>query len=377
MKIVSRGNGQRMLFVSYPLLPVSQDSSGGAEQVLWTLQRELMQRGARITVAACSGSVVSGSLYATGSPANGSLSSARNHEEKHASHCLELINVRETIGTGFSLVHDHSGSFFANPHVSRANIPVLATLHLPKSFYPAGYFSRVAPNVRFVCVSKSQAKTFADVPEVIGCVPNGIALERFQVQKTKGDYLLWLGRICEEKGTHTALDVAKKSGLPIVIAGSVYPFRYHQAYFDTAITPRLEQMGSQVRFVKSPSFEAKSELLRNAKAVLVTSSAEETSSLVAMEAAACGTPVIAFKRGALPEVVEQCVSGLLVRNEEQMCAAVKEIASIRPSACRQVAEKNFSAARMASDYERIYAKVLAPSRKFVTIRPERPERIAA
>src|SRR4051794_27244259 len=109
MRMVARGKDERMLFVAYPLLPVSESSSGGAEQVLWTLQRELAQRGKRLTVAACAGSVVSDSLFATGSPANGSLGSARVFEARHAAHCLELINVRRTIGTGFSLVHDHSG----------------------------------------------------------------------------------------------------------------------------------------------------------------------------------------------------------------------------------------------------------------------------
>src|SRR4051812_22677192 len=123
MRIVSNGNGERMLFVAYPLMPVSENSSGGAEQVLWTLQRALAARGARITVAACSGSEVPGSLYATCSPANGSLSSARLHESRHAAQCLELMRIRESIGTGFSLVHDHSGSFFADKGVHGSHTP--------------------------------------------------------------------------------------------------------------------------------------------------------------------------------------------------------------------------------------------------------------
>ncbi|MCU1311869.1 MAG: glycosyl transferase, group 1 [Candidatus Angelobacter sp.] len=375
MRVVGEGNGRRVLFVAYPLLPVSEDSSGGAEQVLWTLGRELKTRGSRITVAACSGSEVAGSLYATGVPASGSLGSARMHETRLAAQCMELVSVRESIGAGFSLVHDHSGSFFADAHVHRLQAPVLATLHLPRSFYPAGFFNRLAPNVHFNCVSKSQLKSFLDVPRMMGHVNNGIALERFPVQTRKQDYLLWLGRICEEKGTHTALDVAEKTGLPIVIAGAVYPLAYHQSYFEYEIAPRLQRLGSQAQFVKSPSFATKLELLRNAKAVVITSTAEETSSLVAMEAAACGTPVIAFRRGALSEVVESGVSGMLVRTEEQMCAALEAIHRIQPSACRDRAEKNFSAERMASDYERMYGKVLARSQG--TAPPAQFERIAA
>jgi glycosyltransferase involved in cell wall biosynthesis len=360
MRIVAEGNRRRrMLFVAYPLLPVSEDSSGGAEQVLSTLERELTSKGSRVTVAACSGSEVAGTLYVTGAPASGSLGSARMHEARHAAQCMELLSVRESIGAGFSLVHDHSGSFFADAHVHRLQVPVLATLHLPRSFYPAGFFNRVAPNVHFNCVSKSQLKTFLDVPGMLGFVSNGIALEHFPVQTHKKGYLLWLGRICEEKGTHTALDVAEKTGLPIVLAGAVYPLAYHQSYFEYEIAPRLQRLGSQARFVKSPSFATKLDLLRNAKAVVITSSAEETSSLVAMEAAACGTPVVAFRRGALPEVVENGVSGMLVRTKDQMCAAVEDIDRIQASACRNRAEKNFSASRMTEDYERMYGKVLA------------------
>jgi glycosyltransferase involved in cell wall biosynthesis len=272
------------------------------------------------------------------------------------------MRVRETIGAGFDLVHDHSGSFFADAHAHRTQVPILATLHLPRSFYPASFFSRVAPNVHFTCVSKSQLKSFVDVPGMVGYVPNGIALERFPVQTRKQDYLLWLGRICEEKGTHIALDVADKVGLPIVIAGAVYPLAYHQSYFEREIVPRLQRMGSHAQFVKSPTFAPKLELLRNAKAVLVTSTAEETSSLVAMEAAACGTPVIAFRRGALAEVVEHRVSGTMVKTEAQMCAAIEAIERIHPRACRDRGEKVFSASRMASDYERLYAKVLGSYR---------------
>jgi len=193
------------------------------------------------------------------------------------------------------------------------------------------------------------------------------------MQTNKEDYLLWLGRICEEKGTHIALDVAEKSGLPIVIAGSVYPLAYHRDYFQNAIVPRLKRMGTRALFVQSPTFAKKVKLLQNAKAVLIASTAEETSSLVAMEASACGTPVIAFKRGALPEVVDHGNTGMLVKSEDQMLAAISEVNRIRSEVCRHHAEKHFSAKRMADDYQRMYAKVLARPR----MRKDEQEQIAA
>jgi glycosyltransferase involved in cell wall biosynthesis len=361
--------GERILFTAYPLLPVNENSAGGAEQVLWNLQRELAAKGNRVTVAACAESVVDGQLYPTGAPARGSLASAKAHEDGHAIKCLELLRVRDAIGTGFNLVHDHSGSFFTQANKFR-DVPVLATLHLPRSFYPANAFHRVAPNVYFNCVSKTQAKSFSDLPRMVGHVNNGIALDRFSLQVNKQDYLLWMGRICEEKGPHIALDVAAKAGVPIVIAGTIYPFAYHQRYFEDAIRPRLEKMGDSARFVNVPSFATKLDLLRNARAVLITSTAEETSSLVAMEAAACGTPVVALRKGALPEVVEHGVTGILARSEDKLTDALRQVSELKPQICRAHAERNFSAARMAEDYQKLYRRLT--KQNVVTMRP-RPE----
>jgi glycosyltransferase involved in cell wall biosynthesis len=246
-------------------------------------------------------------------------------------------------------------------HKIGPNIPVLATLHLPRSFYPKSAFHRAAPNVYFNCVSKTQEKSFAGLPRMLGHVSNGVALDRFTLQVKKQEHLLWMGRICEEKGTHIALDVAAKAGMPIVIAGTVYPFAYHQRYFEHAIRPRLEKMGDSARFVNAPNFATKVDLLRNARAVLITSTAEETSSLVAMEAAACGTPVVALRKGALPEVVEHGVTGILVRSEERLVEALRQLSEIRPQVCRAHAERNFSATRMAEDYRKIYRRLTAPA----------------
>src|SRR4051812_43150050 len=155
--------GDRILFSAYPLLPVTENSAGGAEQVLWNLQRELQKKGYRTTTAACTDSLVDGQLFATGAIPRANLASAKAHEDGHATKCLELMRVREAIGTGFSLVHDHSGSFFTQAHKVPQSTPVLATLHLPRQFYPKNAFHRVAPNVYFNCVSKAQEKTFSDL----------------------------------------------------------------------------------------------------------------------------------------------------------------------------------------------------------------------
>jgi len=348
---------RRILYVAYPLLPVADDSAGGAEQVLATVERHASTSGWQTTMAACNGSTAAGHVYATVMPGSGRLPSAQLQESRHCRKVLELVSVRAAIGAGFAGVHDHSGSFFAHAH--KIDIPVLATLHLPRSFYPAHVFQHVPDNLFFTCVSRSQKRSLAGVPNLLGVVPNGIPLDRFPFKESKKDYLLWVGRICEEKGAHTALDVAKRAGLPIIIAGEVYPFAFHRDYFEREVRPRLEAMGGQAQIVERPSLQKKVALLQNARALLVTSSAQETSSLVAMEAAACGTPVIGLRRGALSEVVAHKTTGFLVDESADLPGALEDARRIKPQTCRDHAEQHFSAARMYAEYERIYERLFA------------------
>jgi glycosyltransferase involved in cell wall biosynthesis len=345
-----------LLYVAYPLLPVSDESAGGAEQMLATLEREMAARGCRTAVAACAGSTVTGEVIETGE-ASDELDHFEAREVEHNLRTIEEISSRSTAGESFDLVHDKSGSFWHT--ASAIATPVLATLHLPRSFYRSELFSDISPNVYFNCVSDIQARDFADLPRMMGVVRNGISLERFPFTPEKCDYLLWMGRICEEKGTHTAIAAAVRSRMPLVLAGQVYPFSYHRKYYEERVRPHLRRAGPRLRFVDTPLFEQKVHLLRNARAVLVPSLAEETSSLISMEAMACGTPVIAFRRGAIPEVVVDGETGFLVDTPEQMADAVADLGSIDPGVCRQRVESLYSAERMADDYEKLYQRVLA------------------
>jgi len=350
-----------ILYIAYPLLTVSETSAGGAEQVLWTLEREMARRGIETTVAASSGSRVSGELFTTGEPCTRNDDFERRNRE-HQDAIIEFVRQRSREGRAFDLVHDMSGSFWSR--ATEIDIPVLATLHLPRHFYPAALFENIPANVMFNCVSESQDRSFADMPQLAGVVPNGIDLDRFSPNYGKRDgLLLWLGRICEEKGPHAALDIAEQAGMPIVLAGQVYPFSYHQQYFEREIQPRLQQ-NPNARWIDSPSSTMKRDLLRQSSALLITSQVDETSSLVAMEAAASGTPVIAFRRGALQDVVKHEVTGLLVNNVEEAVKAVPGITQIKNEACRHYALERLSSARMAEDYRSLYARV-CKSKPFV------------
>jgi len=345
----------RILYVAYPLLPVSENSAGGAEQVLWTLEREMHARGQHTTVAACNRSQIAGELFATGNAAE-----APDQFEVRSQQQTEALLkwLRSGVAPDFDLIHDMSGGFWQ--HTDGASVPVLTTLHLPRSFYTNVDFSRVPEGVSFNCVSQPQLLEFTDLPRMCGVASNGIALDRFAEQlvpRKKREYLLWIGRICEEKGAHTALDVAHAARQKLIIAGAVYPFLYHQKYFAREVIPRLKRAGSQARYVDHPCFLEKVELLRNARALLITSEVNETSSLVAMEAAACGTPVIALRRGALPEVVAEGITGTLVNDPVEMGSALAPAAEIQSDECRAYAEEHYSSKRMADAYLRMYRQL--------------------
>jgi glycosyltransferase involved in cell wall biosynthesis len=343
-----------VLYVAYPMLPVSEASCGGAEQMLWALEAEMARRGHGTVVAACEGSQVAGKLLATGAaPAEMDAFEAREAEHEVS----VLKSLAANTEAPFDLVHDKGGSFWRR--AAEVDAPVLATLHLPRSFYPADAFEAPPPNLFFNCVSQAQWRTFAGVPQVLGAIANGIRLEYFPPpREEREDYLLWVGRICPEKGTHIAIEVARRAGMPLVIAGDVYPFSFHQAYFEREVRPHLEGRNASVFYAGAPRFSEKLRLLRRARALLVTTLAEETSSLVAMEASACGTPVLAFGRGALPEVVSEDVTGFIVHTAEEMVKAVASADRLSRKAARKYAEQHYSARLMAAQYEQAYRSVI-------------------
>jgi glycosyltransferase involved in cell wall biosynthesis len=182
-------------------------------------------------------------------------------------------------------------------------------------------------------------------------------VEHFPLTVNKDEYLLWLGRICEEKGAHVAIETAARTGMRLILAGRIYPFSYHQRYFERCIRPHLESSPAQFTFVDTPTFAQKRELLRYARALLAPSLCEETSSLVAMEAMACGTPVIGFRRGGIAEVVGHGETGFVVDTPEEMAEAVPQARAINPLACRSRVEALFSHLRMADDYQCLYKRV--------------------
>lgn len=334
-----------ILSVAFPLLPVGPGSGGGAEQILYLLERGLVDAGHRSIVVAANGSDVSGELLETPA-ANSEISDAvRTKAQQIHARIIEQVLAREKV----DLIHFHGLDFYAYRPAQR--LPMLATLHLPIDWYPS---SALNSAVQLNCVSKHQAGSASPVP----CWPvveNGIDVRKYKAASDKRNHLLWLGRVCPEKGTHIALGVAHRLDLPLIVAGPVHPFRDHQLYFAEKVRPLLD---SKRRYIGPVNMEGKTRLLSEASCLLIPSLVAETSSLVAMEAIASGAPVVAFRSGALPEIVEHGITGLIVDSEEEMMAAIGNVSTLSPQVCRSRALERFDSKRMIGDYLDLYRRII-------------------
>lgn len=161
-----------------------------------------------------------------------------------------------------------------------------------------------------------------------------------------------MGRICAEKGVHLAIDAAEQASVKLLIAGTVFDYPEHREYFETMIRPRL---GRNAVLIRAVGGRRKAHLLAGAKCLLIPSQARETSSLIAMESMASGTPVIAWRSGALPEIICEGSTGFIASSVEEMASAIGHVSGLSSAACRGEAERKFSSARMISSYLDLYS----------------------
>jgi len=349
-----------VLSVSYPLAPVGPDAVGGAEQILSALDAGLVAAGHRSIVIAPEGSEIAGIQVAI-PPVPAHIDDAVRWRAEAA----HRRAIREAIARWpVDLIHAH-GLDFAE-HLPRDGPPALVTLHLPASFYPPAALAEAGPETWFNCVSASQHGTFSTSSKLLEPIPNGVPFNRLQARFARRDFVLVLGRVCPEKGIHLALDAAVLAGVPALVAGRVFPYPAHRQYFDCEIAPRL---GPNARFLGGVGFARKRRLLTAARCLLVPSLVPETSSLVAMEALACGTPVVAFPAGALPEIVEHGMTGFLVEDVKGMAAAVARADRIDRERCRDIARRRFSLDAMVRRYFGVYQQLARRSHEAVGASP--------
>ncbi len=336
-----------VLQAAYALAPVGPDAVGGAEQILSSLDHALTEAGHRSLVVACRGSHAAGTWIDTGVDPKAILDDTARAQAEAATRDA-IARTLET--THVDVLHLHGLDFPRT--LPDAAPPTLVTLHLPPDWY-AALPSR--PGLHYNCVSPSQhaaCRSLGPPAGLLPPIPNGVPVQRLATTRiSRRRFALMLGRVCREKGQHIALQAAHLAGTPLILGGAAFPYPDHQAYYRTEVAPRLD---AQRRFAGPLGFARKRRFLAAASCLLVPSQAAETSSLVAMEALACGTPVIAFPSGALPDIVEDGRTGFLVRNAAEMARAIGQVGTLDRDVCRHVARERFDLRWMTDAYLRCY-----------------------
>ena len=340
-----------ILSVGYPLAPVGPDAVGGSEQILSALDHALVQAGHQSIVIACEGSTTAGTLVPIPPPPMDHLIQPEDHELRRAAIRERIAEVLST--RTVDLVHLHGLDFFR--YLPPPGVPVLATLHLPPDWYPPEALNPDRPETWLHGVSLSQHAAIPPSAHLLPPIPNGVPAARLGALHPKTcAYALMLARICPEKGVHFALEAAHLANRSLLIAGEIFPYQAHQDYFEQQVRPLLDR---RRRYLGPVGFARKRRLLAAASALVIPSLVAETSSLVAMEAASAGTPVIAFRSGALPETVEHNRTGFIVDTPEEMAAALNRLDTIDRENCRSTARRRFSHDRMAAEYLARYASL--------------------
>ncbi len=338
-----------VLSVAYPFAPVGPDAVGGAEQILSALDRGITRAGYKSVVVAHHGSQTAGTLVSTEIPSGTLTDELRSRVTAAHQQSIDRALRADAV----DLVHFHGLDFHS--YRLPSGIPALATLHLPPSWYPKEIWTRSAPGLQ--CVSQSQRDAAPASCRELPVIENGVFDEAEATHvalHAPCHFALALGRICPEKNFHVALDAGAAAGTAVLLGGQIFPYPDHELYFHDQIEPRLK-WGN--RFLGPLSSSRRNRLLSVAQCLLLPSLAPETSSLTAMEALSAGTPVIAFPSGALPEIVEDGVTGFLVSSQREMASAIHYAGEIDRQRCREVARERFSRSRMVGQYISLYEEL--------------------
>lgn len=207
------------------------------------------------------------------------------------------------------------------------------------------------PEIRYVTISHHQASVHPTLP--VTTVHHGIDLTKYRLQRKKDDYLCFLGRIAPIKGVHIAINVAKRAGIPLKIAGEIQPI--FRDYFDTMLKPHID--GSFIEYVGEADLEMKNKLLGGSRGLLFPIQWSEPFGLVMLEAMACGTPVFAFPGGSVPEIVKPGISGAINSTAEGMADAVRKM-TFSANTVRGWVEQKFSVDIMVQRYVDLYEEIL-------------------
>jgi glycosyltransferase involved in cell wall biosynthesis len=263
-----------------------------------------------------------------------------------------LIKLKHMKGE-FDLIHNHMG-YQALPFLDELGVPSLTTLHNPVKPYNYPIYQEFK-HLPFVAISDAFRRlNHGDLLNYVATVYNGINLDLYPYpENAKRDYLLFLGRICHDKGTADAVEIAERLGLPLKIAGKVdEPDR---PYFEEKVKPKLSHT---IEYLGEVNHEQKLKLYANAIALLHPINFDEPFGLTLVEALAEGTPVVAIARGSIPEVLSDKETAVLGKTKEELIERFGEIEKIEPKACRKRVQEKFSKERMVDDYVKLYDRLV-------------------
>ncbi len=320
---------------------------GGTERIVSYLTEALVDQGHEVTLFASGDSETRARLEAVVPRA---LRLAPGLHDATAAHVAALEEVMRQ-SDRFDVIHFHVDHLHL-PVFSRLDVPFVSTLHGRLDLPELGPLYRRFRHAPLVSISNHQRLPLPE-GDWVATVYNGIPEDRYRFHAQGGDYLAFLGRMSPEKGPDQAIEIARRAGLPIKLAAKVDPV--DQEYFDERVRPLLNLPG--VEFIGEISDDEKNEFLGNARALLFPIAWPEPFGLVMIEAMACGTPVIAYPLGSVPEIVEDGVNGFIVEGVDQAVGAVARLDEIDRYRCRERFEERFSARRMAADYLQVYRRL--------------------
>lgn len=338
----------RIAVVSPVWFPVPPSGYGGIEWIVSLLADGLADEGHDVTLFASGDSHTRANLEAVFERAPSERIGQTFWELQHAINCFKRHGE-------FDVIHDHTG-LLGLALGGLGPTPFVHTVHGPVDGHPGDLYEavvRMAPGAKLVSLSLSQRQPRPQLPWIAN-VPNALDLSVYPYQPERGDYLLFVGRMSPDKGAHRAVAVALEAGLPLKLAGKCAE-PAEQEYFDALVKPHL---GDGREYVGEVTHGEKVELMQHARATLFPISWREPFGLVMIESLACGTPVIATRWGAVPEVLDHGRTGIIVDDWQQMAGALEAADALDSAELRREVEARFRPERMVADYVATYATAI-------------------